>query len=139
MMRRLITGTATSALLLFAPLAAHAQDEASPVCTAQIAAAQVGTIAGVATKFPTPFGQVDRLDAPEDSGIRLATSEEVEQVKMSAEDSGEELVEMSNDPTQSILWIDTRNSSPGTYSVLLYNSEGDTCTGEVTVQGASGS
>lgn len=139
MMKRLITGPAASALLLFAPLAVHAQDEAPPVCTAEIAAVQSGTIAGIAAEFSTAFGEVSSLDAPEDSGLRLATSEDVEQVEMSAEESGEGPVELSNDPTRTILWIDTRDSNPGTYSVLLHNAEGGTCAGEVTVQAPPGS
>ncbi len=137
-MSKLIRGFAGAALLLALPLSVNAQDqqeEGTPqqeVCEATVAPVHSGEIVAATATFPSPFGDVIAIEAPEASGLALATDED--KTDMASEEQSEELTELANDPNTTIFWLDTRESSAGTYAVMLKNAEEVSCVAEITVE-----
>jgi len=135
-MSKLIKGTAVAVLFLTAPLSAIAQEQAveqSEVCTASVSAVPAGTLVEAWAMFAAPFGDVVSIEVPEESGLVLATAEDVESVEMAAEEQSEEKVALANDPNTSIFWLDTRHATVGTYAITLKN-EAASCAAELTVE-----
>lgn len=147
-MTKLMKGTLPIAFLLALPLTTMAQEREEgeqqepqeaveqEVCTATITPVQTGAVLAVPVTFPAPFGTVVAIEAPEESGILLATDEDIERVEMAAEEGEEgeaEKAELTNQPNQSLIWLDTRNATAGTYVITLSN-EGGSCQAEITVK-----
>lgn len=140
-MSKLIKRATTAVALLLVPFAVHAQEEAGEqeqeVCKAVIAPVHSGQVLAVDVTFPNPFGEVTVLDVPPESGLTLATDEQISMVKLSAEETAEgeeEATEMARDANVSTFWINTHEAASGTYSVILQNESGDECTAEITIK-----
>lgn len=143
-MSKMIRGVAAAALLLALPLALHAQEqqeEGTPqqqeVCEATIAPVHSGEIVAATATFASPFGEIIAIEAPEESGLALASDEDVEQTAMASEET-EEPTELANDANTTIFWLNTQDSSAGTYVVMLKNAENVSCVAEITVEDPAG-
>lgn len=141
-MSKFIRGFAAAALLLALPLSVNAQDqqeEGMPqqqeVCEATVAPVHSGGIVAATAIFTSPFGEIVAIEAPQESGLALASEEE--RTQMAAEQS-EELAQLANEPNASIFWLDAREATTGTYAVTLKNAEGANCVAEVTVEEPAG-
>lgn len=142
-MSKMIRGFAGAALLLALPLSVNAQDqqeEGQPpqqeVCEATVAPIHSGGIVVATATFTSPFGDVVALEAPEESGLALASEED--RTEMASEEQTEKLSELANEPNTSIFWLDTREASAGTYVVMLKNAEQVSCVAEVSVEDPAG-
>lgn len=141
-MSKLIRGFAAAALLLALPLSVNAQDqeEGMPqqqeVCEATVAPIHSGGIVVATATFTSPFGDVVAIEAPEESGIALASEED--RTEMAAEEQSEELTELANEPNTSIFWLNSREAAAGTYVVMLKNAEDVSCVAEITVEDPAG-
>lgn len=134
-MRKLFERTVIAAALFIAlPLAVSAQEEEAQeaACVAEVNPVKVGQIAEVWGTFATAFGEVTAIQAPAESGLTLASSEDIERVEMAAEEDPEKAA-LANLDTTSIFWLDTREATVGTYTVTL-EGEGGSCTAEITVE-----
>ncbi|MDX1392828.1 MAG: hypothetical protein R3195_00485 [Gemmatimonadota bacterium] len=129
-MKKLLRGTIAAGLFLALPMAVDAQEQEA--CTAEISPVAAGSVVEAWGMFPAPFGEVSSIDAPEESGLVLASTEDVEAVEMSAEESAEREA-LANDENTTIFWLDTRNVTAGTYTITLHG-EGGSCVAELTVE-----
>jgi hypothetical protein len=140
-MSKMIRGFAAAALLLALPLSVNAQEqqeEGAPqqeVCEATVAPIHSGEIVAAAATFASPFGDVVAIEAPEESGLALASEEE--RTQLAAEQS-EKLTELASQPNTSIFWVDARGATAGTYVVMLKNAEQVSCVAEITVEDPAG-
>lgn len=142
-MSKIIRGFAAAALVLALPLSVNAQDqqeEGTPqqqeVCEATVAPVHAGGIVVATATFPAPFGDVVAIEAPEESGLVLAS--EADRTEMAAEEQSEELTELANEPNTTIFWIDTSETAAGTYAVMLKNAEEVSCVAEISVEEPAG-
>lgn len=81
------------------------------------------------------IGEVSGVKAPDESGLTVATPEELERVTLTWEEETEtpEPIETSHEGNAVDVWLNTTNASPGVYRVVLEGEEGE-CTAEVTVK-----
>lgn len=131
-MRKLFEGAIAAALIAVVPATASAQEQEQG-CVAELNVVQVGQIAEVWATFPTPFGEVTALRVPEESGLILASGEDVEKVQMSSEAETPEKEALAKLDTTTIFWVDTREAAAGTYEIAL-EGEGGSCSASITVE-----
>jgi hypothetical protein len=84
------------------------------------------------------IGDVSDFQAAEDSGLKLAATEDLPKVPMTQEGKQEHKpIEMANEGNSVTLWINTQGAKEGTYDFTLVGAQGQ-CTGKVTI-GSGGS
>lgn len=131
---------ATAPLLLM-PVAANAQD-AHPACEATLMPAEIAAgqaAVQVDVQLASDIGGVTGLEAPEGSGVMVATGEELAQLRVEMALPGEEgqkdePIRMSEDGRTATLWLTTANAQPGTYEIKLKGEGDHACTAKVTVK-----
>ena len=131
-MRKLLRGTIAAGLFLALPLAVDAQEQ-QDACTAEVGPVAAGGVVEAWAMFPTSFGDIASIEAPEESGLVLATGEEIEKAEMAAGEENAEKAALANEENTTIFWLDTRNVTAGTYVITLHG-EGGSCVAELTVE-----
>lgn len=148
-MRKLIESVLPAAAvlaLLTVPSAVMAQEQAEEAeqqqCTVEIAPPEVATgktAVQVTAAFSSDIGVVRELDAPEGSGIVLASSEDLALVQMARGEAeeGEEAeqpqpIVMAGGANQATIWLSTQDAQPGAHTVTLKGAKGD-CTANIIV------
>lgn len=133
--------------LLAVPSPATAQEqaqeaEAQEQCNVEIVPQEIeaGKAAvQVTATFSSDIGLVRELSAPEDSGIALASAEDLAMVQMARAEiaEGEEAeqpqpIAMVGGTNEATIWLSTQEAEPGTYRFTLKGATGD-CAAEVIV------
>lgn len=145
-MQKLMSGFAAVALVFALPLAANAQEAATPeaetqdVCTATIAPIPAAAHAVATANFTAPFGDVTAIETPEDSGLELAIEKKAEMAdeEMADEEEAAEAEPMVEETENvSTFAVNSAEATPGTYQITLENESGESCSAELTVQGDS--
>jgi hypothetical protein len=127
--------------LLLMPLAAAAQEVHAQECTATLQPAEIE--AGQAAvrldaELTSDIGFVTGVEAPENSGVFLASDEELARVRVEMalpeEEGGKvEPIVMADDGRIATLWLTTAEARPGTYDVKLTGEDSQYCIAKVTV------
>lgn len=137
LMNSLLSVAALTLLLVGTPrlLAAQQQDQPQQ-CTAQALPESVPAgQAAVQVTFTLSedVGVIAGLQAPEGSGIKLASPEDLPRQEMANPDVAPEPIEMSQEqPNVAILWLNTTEAAAGALTVTL-TSEDHTCVAQLTV------
>ncbi len=142
LMNSLFPVAALALLLVGTPRLVAAQEQTEPQqCTAQALPelVQAGQAAvRVTFTLSEDTGVIDGLQAPEGSGIEVASPEDLPKQDMANPDMPPKPIEMSREqPNVAILWLNTNAAQAGAY-VLTLTSEEHTCVAQLTVsEGAS--
>ncbi len=130
--------TITLALFLSggAPRALAAQQQESQQCTATVIPQEVHAgqaAARVRFSLSEDVGAINDLKAPEGSGIRLSSPEDLPRQEMANPDVTPKPIEMSREePNVAILWLNTTAAQDGTKELTLVGEHG-TCTAQLNV------
>ena len=118
-------------------------EEVQEQCTVEVTPSEFETgktAVRITATFSSDIGVVQKLNAPEASGIALASPEDlaiVADMARSETEEGEEAeaprpIVMVADGNQATIWLNTEEAEPGTHSVTLKGEKGD-CTVDVIV------
>lgn len=152
-MQKLMSGFAAAAMVLALPLAANAQEAATPeagmqdACTATIAPIHASENVAATATFSAPFGEIVSIEAPAESGLSLVTVDKTEMaVEGNVEAEGvegdieakadiEERAPLAGETENvSTFWLNASETPAGTYSLTLTNESGESCTADITVE-----
>lgn len=132
---------AVAALLPFAftsvDLSAQVTEEQPEVgvCQATVQPAQVTSgspAARVSITLSQPIGEVSDFQAGEDSGLQLASEEDVRRVAMTAGGQEVQPIEMANEQNRLTVWVNTADAQAGSHEFTLTGAEGE-CKGTITI------
>lgn len=139
-----LTPLARAAIFGFVPLAilvsgASAQEE-DGTCTAELSPASIrveSPAIRVTARLSADIGEITAVDGPDESGVRLSSTAELELMARTADTDDtdtEEPVALSGDRQTATLWLNTEDATPGRYTIAL---EGETgvCTSDITIDG----
>ena len=132
--------------IAFAPQALGAQEQQQEMerqCTAEVApeAIQAGAPAvRLIAALSQTIGPVSGLEAPEASGISLASPEDLPRSEMAneGEESAPSPIELTGEQNRLTVWLNTEEANPGTHTVT-FKGEAGTCQAQVTVAEPGGS
>lgn len=138
----LVSALTLALFLVLAPdgLAAQEQQEQEmePQCTAEVVPQQIQAghpAVRVALTLSEAIGPVSGLEAPEASGLAVASPEDLPRSEMAneeAEESTPSPIELGAEGNRVTLWLNTAEAVPGTHAVTLTGEQGS-CAAEVTV------
>lgn len=145
-MRSLIPAALLAVLPLAVATSAAAQDTQEAEvqqCTAELSPATiaVASVQHFTAQLTEDIGEITGLQAPEDSGLLIATPEEVEMTEMAAEEATEEAAEaidMAAEGFSATVWLSAKSATAGTYEIVLQGEVG-ACTAEITIEGEESS
>ena len=125
------------ALSADAASAQDAQDAEIQQCVAELTPAAIdasGVVQHVNARLSEDIGEITGIEAPAESGLAIATPDEVEMAEMSTEEAAEEeMADMATEGFSAALWLSAKDATPGTYQIVLQGENG-TCATEVTVE-----
>lgn len=140
----------TSALVLavgivVAPAALDAQEAEGPgeECSAEPTPSTIQSgraVVGVIVSFPRDIGKVTTVETPEESELRLATPEELQEVDLAARETEGEAprpIQMNGEENAATVWLNTSEADRGTHRIAL-KAEAGVCTAEIDIKGAEG-
>lgn len=132
---------ARAGILGFVPLAilassASAQEE-DGACKAELSPGSIrveSPAIRVTARLSRDIGEITALDGPDESGVRLSSTAELELMAKTTDADPEDPVALSADGHTATLWLNTEDAEPGRYTITL---EGETgaCTSDITVDG----
>jgi len=125
--------------LLGLPASVNAQDEQDldpQQCTAEISPMELeagSNAVPLTVTLSEDVGDVTGVESS-DSGISVASPQDLARVDMAAEEEQSEPITMSDEQENTwTIWLNTTMAEAGTYEVTFVGSEGD-CSAEVTVR-----
>ena len=127
---RAIGGAVLAAALLVIPSQVDAQE-----CRAQIQPAEVDageTATRLQVTLPQPIGAVERLQAPQSSGLAVASPRDIPRIALAADEEATPIA-MGDAENHWMVWVSTNASQPGTHAVTFVGTEGS-CSANLTVR-----
>lgn len=140
----LLTSTLFLALgIVVAPTALDAQEAegAGEECSAAPTPSTIQSgraVVGVIVSFPRDIGKVTTVETPEESELRLATPEDLQEVDLAAgKEEGEapRPIQMNGDENAATVWLNTSEAERGAHRLAL-KGEAGMCTAEIDIKGA---
>lgn len=142
-----LAGAMMAVALTFAlqPGVVHAQEQSSGTqqeCTAQLSPKQVAPgqdVVSLNAQLGRDIGTVNSFQAPDGSGVSLASPEDFGKQQMTRE-QGEEprAIQMADQGNRARVWLNTVDAETGQHRVILEGDNGR-CAAQLVVQEESGS
>lgn len=101
--------------------------QTSPI---EVAAGQAA--ADVTIQVEEQFGAITEAEPSMQSGLALASAEDIPRTDLAADEEEAEAIQMSAEGSSATLWLNTEDVEAGTYYLKLHGERGD-CTAQVTV------
>lgn len=138
--RRGLMAFMTLAIAGLAPVDVAAQDEPTegPVCTATVLPTEIyanNPAFRLSVSLSQPIGDNVTFEPTEDSGLRLAATENLPRLPMASGKETPRPIEMANEGNRLTLWVSTVSAKAGPHAFTLVGPEG-TCTGRVVINPA---
>lgn len=137
-MRNSIQAFSLRTLLVLLPVAfipgalsAQAQCEAQ-LTPAEIPAGEAAV--QVTAEFSEEVGAVTTVQAAGESGLAIASPEDIPRTELAAGDEAPQPITMAMEGNSASIWLNSQQAQEGTYQLALQGDTG-TCTAELTVAG----
>lgn len=107
----------------------------TPQCTMQASPVQVASgeaAVEAAFEISDEFGAISSAEPSPESGLALASGEEIPRADLAAGDEETEPVQMSAEGSSATVWLNTEDAEAGTYEIELQGERGS-CIANVSV------